>query len=99
MSPRRGGAKLDTRRPARKPRVWLHQAPGENALYDPDSGTVLLLNDTALAIWDLCDGDNLPREMIDAICTLCGLHEDVVTEDVGRVLAELDRAGLLDWRD
>ncbi|MDP8960041.1 MAG: PqqD family protein [Actinomycetota bacterium] len=90
--------KLDTRRPARKPRVWLHQAQGENTLYDPDTGAVLLLNDTALALWDLCDGENLPREMIDAICALCGLHEDVVTEDVERVLREFDQLGLLEWR-
>ena len=30
--------------------------------------------------------------------SLTGLHEDVVTEDVGRVLREFDEAGLLVWR-
>ncbi len=91
--------KLDTRRPTRKERVWQRQAQGENTLYDPDTGAVLLLNDTALAIWDLCDGENLPQEMIDAICILCSMHEDVVREDVERVLGEFDRVGLLEWRD
>lgn len=90
--------KLDTRHPLRRSGVWLHQAQGENVMYDPDSGAVHLLNDTALAIWDLCDGETLPQEMIDAICTLCSMHPDVVTEDVERVLTEFDRVGLLEWR-
>lgn len=90
---------VSTRRPSRKPGVWLHQAQGENALFDPDTGAVHLLNDTALAIWHLCDGDTHPEEMVEAICELCRMHPDVVTEDVQRVLTEFERAGLLEWVD
>lgn len=83
--------------PVRRPEVWLRSAGDENALYDPDSASVHLLNETALAIWDLCDGDTKPAEMIDAICELCGAHPDVVSEDVERILMELNAAHLIHW--
>jgi coenzyme PQQ synthesis protein D (PqqD) len=90
---------LSTRsgRPARRADVWLRQSGEENAVYDPVTKSLHLLNDTALAIWELCDGKTRPDEMIDAICELSGMHLDVVTEDVERILAEFDDAGLLAW--
>ena len=84
-------------KPARKAEVWLRQAGVENTLYDPDQGTVHILNDTALAIWNLCDGETDPEEMVQAICDLSGMPAEVVTEDVERTLTELDVAGLLLW--
>ena len=57
----------------------------------------LFLNDTALAIWDLCDGETWPKEMVRAICEVSGLHEDVVIEDIARTLNEFEEAGLLVW--
>lgn len=84
-------------RPLRKPGLFLRQAKGENAVYDPETGNVHLLNETAWAIWDLCDGDTDPEEMIDAICELSRMHRDLVGEDVRRILAEFDEAGILRW--
>jgi len=84
-------------KPARKAEVWLRQAGVENTLYDPDQGTIHILNDTALAIWNLCDGETDPEEMVQAICDLSGMPAEVVTEDVERTLTELDVAGLLLW--
>lgn len=84
-------------KPARKAEVWLRQAGAENALYNPDTGSIHILNDTALAIWDLCDGETDPEEMISAICDLSGMPAEVVTEDVQRILMEFDVAGLLVW--
>jgi hypothetical protein len=85
-------------RPLRSPEVWVRQARGENAIYDPATGSVHLLNETAQAIWDLCDGDTTVAEMVDAICTLTAMHRDIVVEDVDRVLTEFGAAGLLTWR-
>jgi Coenzyme PQQ synthesis protein D (PqqD) len=86
-------------RPKRKPGVWVRTAGAENAVFNPDAGSLHLLNHTALAIWDLCDGDTWPDEMIGAICDVSGLHPDVVAEDVQRILGEFDRAGLLEWAE
>ena len=84
-------------RPKRRPDVWARHAAGEHTLLAPDTGTVQILNDTALAIWELCDGHVRPEEMIEAICELTGTHRDIVAEDVMRTLASFDRAGLITW--
>jgi PqqD family protein of HPr-rel-A system len=81
--------------PARRPDVWLRQAEGENVVFDPSTGAVHILNATALAIWELCDGQTRTGEMVGAICGLSGLPRDVVEEDVGRILSEFQRAGIL----
>lgn len=85
--------------PDRRDGVWIRQVEGETSIYDPDTHQVHLLNDTAVAIWEQCDGRTLPSEMVAAICELSGLPEEVVAEDVGRVLDQLDGGGLLRWRN
>lgn len=84
-------------KPIRNDTVWLRQVGKENALYDPNTGSLHLLNDTALAIWHLCDGNTEPDEMVMAICQVSGLHPDIVGEDVRRILREFDQVGLLSW--
>jgi PqqD family protein of HPr-rel-A system len=84
-------------KPMRRPGVWLRQAGEENAVYDPLSETLHLLNDTALAIWQLCDGETSPEEMVRAICELFGTPEDVVRKDVNRILLEFEAAGIVYW--
>ena len=83
--------------PTRKAGPWLRQSGNENALYDPETTSVHFLNDTALAIWDLCDGETTPEEMIEAICQLSGMHRDVIEEDVARTLHRFQHAGLITW--
>jgi PqqD family protein of HPr-rel-A system len=86
------------RRPVRREDVWLRASGDENAVFDPASGALHLLNDTARAIWDLCDGETTLDEMVIAICQLSGLHPDVVTEDVRRILEEFEGLGILAWK-
>jgi coenzyme PQQ synthesis protein D (PqqD) len=88
---------LSELRPARSPDVWIRKTRGETLAYHPGTGAAHLLNDTALAIWDLCDGETKPEEMVEAICQLCGMHPDVVDEDVDRILGEFGDAGLVVW--
>jgi len=84
-------------RPVRRQGVWLRQTGKENALYNPTTSEVYILNDTALAIWDLCDGDTAPDEMLTAICDVTSLPAEVVGEDLERILLEFDHAELIDW--
>ena len=86
-----------TARPTRRPDVWLRRAGAENVAYDPSRRAVHVMNATAVAIWDLCDGETAPQEMIDAICEVSALPYDVVTEDVSRILSEFDDAGIISW--
>ena len=73
---------LNSGLPARRSDVWLRQAGDENAVCDPKTGAVHMLNSPALAIWHLCDGQTSPEEMVDAICEASGMPADVVVEDV-----------------
>jgi len=84
-------------RPVKRPGPWLRQAGKENAIVDPDTNAVHFLNPTALAIWDLCDGETEPEEMIEAICEISGQHKDVIAEDVERTLIHLEHLGLIAW--
>jgi hypothetical protein len=84
-------------RPLRRKDVWLRQTKEENALYNPATSEVYLLNETALAIWELCDGDTAPEEMMTAICDVTGLPGEVVGEDLERILLEFEHAELIDW--
>jgi PqqD family protein of HPr-rel-A system len=84
-------------RPVRRKDVWLRNTKDEIAVYNPGTGDVYLLNETALAIWDLCDGDTLPDEMMNAICDVTSLPPEVVAEDVERILLEFDHAELIEW--
>ncbi|HYT78390.1 MAG TPA: PqqD family protein [Actinomycetota bacterium] len=81
----------------RRKNVWLRQSKKENAVYNPATSEVYLLNNTALAIWDLCDGETKPEEMMNAICELTGLPPEVVAEDLERILLEFDTAELIEW--
>jgi hypothetical protein len=36
-------------------------------LFDPDNGTVQMLNETAIAIWQRLDGQSTLREVIDSL--------------------------------
>ncbi len=83
--------------PSRRTGLWIRQVEGETSIFDPETHNVHLLNDTALAIWEQCDGQTLPSEMVAAIGELSGLPHEVVAEDVGRVLGRFDEAGLLRW--
>jgi PqqD family protein of HPr-rel-A system len=85
------------KRPIRSEGAWLRATGDENAVYDPATGGLHLLNETARAIWELCDGETTVDEMISAICELSGLHPDVVTEDVQRTITEFEQLGIVRW--
>jgi pyrroloquinoline quinone biosynthesis protein D len=57
------------------------------------------LNETALAIWDLCDGSTTVAEMVVAVVELTGIDADQVTADVVRVVDEYTRLGIVTIRN
>lgn len=84
-------------RPRRRDDVWLRQVREENAIYDPGTGSVHILNETALAVWHLCDGETTVGEMVDSIVELFAMHRDVVVEDVDRILKQFEVAGIVSY--
>jgi hypothetical protein len=62
-----------------------------------DGEVVHILNETARAIWELCDGQTEPREIVESIVALFDAPRQTVVRDVERALADLHAAGLLRW--
>jgi hypothetical protein len=82
-------------RPTRRPGIVLRRSGGETILYDSTNERVHLVNDTAAAIWELCDGETQKDEIVVAICQLTGMLPEIVEEDVDRLLQEFVDAGLV----
>ena len=67
-------------------------------LVDPSSVEVCSINETAEALWELCDGETTLDEMVDAICAVCSVGRDDAVSQVDGVLAKLTEMGALEWK-
>jgi pyrroloquinoline quinone biosynthesis protein D len=83
-------------RPLRSPGVRVADRGGDAKLVDGSGTPVLALNDTALAIWDLCDGATTVEEMVEAVVTAFAVDLPEATADVEDVIGQLGRMGVLD---
>lgn len=82
-------------RPARAPGLAARHLAGTHTIEDATSGQSFVVNDTALAVWDLCDGATSAAEMVDAMTSIFNAPPQVVERDVLSVLDHLASLGLL----
>ena len=59
------------------------------------SHDTFVLNDTAFALWELCDGQTTVQEMVDAVTLLFAAPGDQLQRDVTAALDHLLLAGLI----
>jgi len=87
-------------KPRRHPNVLTTQAGNDVVLNDPRTRMVHLLNVTAAAVWNLCDGRHTPDEIAQSIKMqfLIPAAQDV-DADVRDLLARLNQSGLLEGVD
>lgn len=78
--------------------IWLLRHRDESVLCDGTGVRVCVLNETASALWELCDGSTTGEEMVDAVCLACAVDRDRAVHDIERALGELSRAGLIQWQ-
>jgi len=64
-------------------------------VYQPETDSLHVLNDSARAIWELCDGETSPSEMATAISELTGLSVEEATRDVRSALDQLESLSLV----
>ena len=83
-------------RPLRRGQAWVQRDGEETAVYNEGSGQLHIVNASALAIWELCDGETTPKEMAEAISELTGLGLEASAADVHRALLRLADAGLIE---
>jgi len=82
--------------PRRRADLFRRDVEEELLLYDPRTGEVFLLNGTAAAIFELCDGSRSPQAIADEILTVLPADPDQVLADVHRILEEFTKGGLLE---
>jgi len=85
------------RLPIRRTELRLRDEDTRSVLIDVERGTTHVLNPTARAIWELCDGTTTLDELVDAICQVFSVSHGVALRDVAAVLAQLEEAGLVAW--
>ena len=81
--------------PRRRTDVQLLDETDHSVLIDPDAKRYVL-NPTARAIWEMCDGTTTVDELADAICEVFDVDRQQATSDVAATVEQLTHAGLLD---
>jgi hypothetical protein len=85
--------------PRRRTDVVLVEDGRDSVLIVADQDATHVLNPTARAIWELCDGLTQPQEMIDAICEVFAVSPETARADVERALDGLNAADLISWME
>ncbi|HEY5385883.1 MAG TPA: PqqD family protein [Acidimicrobiales bacterium] len=65
------------------------------AVYDDVGQLLILLNTSAAAVWERCDGRTTVDDMVRALAVEHGAHAEDIAEDVRRTLAKLAELGLV----
>lgn len=84
--------------PRRRPGLIIEHRPHGAVIVDAAGTEVVSLDDTAAALWELCDGETDVDEIADAVCTVWNVERDVAHRDVRTTLKVLGEAGVLDWQ-
>ncbi len=73
------------------------QSPGSEGwtVYEAETDSLHVLNDSAKAIWELCDGETSPSEMAVAISELTGISDSQAKSDVQAALSDLRSINLI----
>lgn len=83
--------------PVRREGIRLRDGETRSLLIDPDRDVTHVLNPSARAIWELCDGTTTIDELVGAICQVFSVTHSEALRDVAAVLADLEAAGLVEW--
>lgn len=83
-------------RPKRRGDLLLREVEEELLLFDPRTGEASLLNGTAAAIFDLCDGLTPLAAMAEEILGVLSADPETVRADVQRIVEELTGMGLIE---
>ena len=67
----------------------------QTSVYNPETGGLHVLNASALAIWELCDGETTGAEMVEAVVELARLEPATAEADVSVALQQLFDLGLV----
>src|ERR1700722_8111563 len=81
--------------PARRPGSSAVELDDNLAVYDDVGQLLILLNTSAAAVWERCDGRTAIGDMVGALAAAHGADADDIAEDVRRTVAKLAELGLV----
>lgn len=82
--------------PRRRASVTARVLEGEAVLYDRVSGCMHRMNETALRIWNACDGVRTSEDVAAEIAAHYEVPRETAQMDVEQVLAMFASAGLIE---
>ena len=77
--------------------VLTRDVDDEILIYDPKNGEVFLLNATAAAIIELCDGHTPIPSIVQEIVKALAADPETVQKDVNKILLDMKQKGILEW--
>jgi hypothetical protein len=83
-------------RPRRRAGASSVELDDNIAVYDDVGQLLILLNASAAAVWECCDGVTTISDMARALASAHGADADDIAEDVERTVAKLVELGLVD---
>lgn len=85
-----------TAKPKRKENLVLEEIDEELLVADFSDAQLHVLNPTAAAIWEMCDGEHTIEQIADSLAEYFHLPAEEVRRDVAKVLAEFQEKGLVE---
>ena len=82
-------------RPQRRADLSARYDRDQAVLVHPDGTEAGVLNGTAVALWELCDGSTTSEEMTVAVCDAYSLDSATARREVTAALRRLRRAGFI----
>jgi coenzyme PQQ synthesis protein D (PqqD) len=79
----------------RAPRVLFEVVDGQAVLLDAAGTRLITLNRTGSLVWDALEQPTEFSAVVDRVAGQVDADRDVLTEDVGRFLGELEEVGLV----
>jgi hypothetical protein len=81
--------------PTRRAGASAFELDDNVAAYDDVGQLLILLNTSAAAVWERCDGRTTVDDMVRALAAAHGADGDDIAEDVRRTVAKLAELGLV----
>lgn len=75
--------------------VLMQQVDDNVSVFDPRTGTALVLNRTAADVLALADGESTLCEITDTLASAYGVQPEAISQDVRDVVERLTLAGVL----
>ena len=87
------------RRPRKRRNLHLEEINGEHILFGRTRATAHFLNESASAVWSVCDGTRSVREIVQIFSEAYPDNAEEVAREVSRAIGELAAVGVLAFDD